>query len=300
MRKNHGKYIAALLLGVLCLLFTACGEEVPDAGRYLCVSVESDGFRWEPKAIFPEGVELELGTGGRGILTAGDLSGTFRWSLSGTKLSLNIGGERASGTLQDGVLDLRLSDGEMLLHFLREDLAEQQMTPLDESAFDALVSQWCGDWFGRWTLRNVQGTFAETWYDCCASIRAVPEDHTLILTLWDEDGSRDVPMALVEFAPDPEKGTALSTWGSFWFQEVGPGDWSLDLSSADFSDMLMLSGHHDGGGEVFDYEIVLRPWGRVWDDVAKKDSFQLPFRYEWYLTQIETGRPMPEVLPPVA
>ena len=64
--------------------------------------------------------------------------------------------------------------------------------------------------------------------------------------------------------------------------------------------MLMLSGHHDGGGEVFDYEITLRPWGRVWDDVAKKDSFQLPFRYEWYLTQIETGQPMPEVLPPVA
>ena len=107
-------------------------------------------------------------------------------------------------------------------------------------------------------------------------------------------------MGLAEFAVDPDKGTARSTKGSFWFQSIGPGEWVLDSRSGGFSDMIVLRGHHDSRGEAFDYEIVLRPWGRAWDDVAKKDSYQLPFRYEWYLTQIETGQPMPDFLPPVA
>ena len=107
-------------------------------------------------------------------------------------------------------------------------------------------------------------------------------------------------MGLVEFEIDPGNAdVALSTHGNFWYQEIGPGQWALDAQSAEFEDMLVLQGRHESRGESFDYVIVLRPWGRLWDDIAAGDGFNLPFRYEWYQSQIENSQPMPERLPPV-
>ena len=164
----------------------------------------------------------------------------------------------------------------------------------------AALQQWEGDWYGIWTISNAEGDFADTWYDCCAVLEAEDESH-LVMTLWDEDTSRSEPMGRVEFAVQPGKvpgapAAAVSTVGSFWFEDIEAGQWVLDTRRSSYLDMLRLRGHHEKG-EAFDYEIVLRPWGRLWDDVAADDPDLVPFRYAWYRNMIERGAPMPEKLP---
>ena len=107
-------------------------------------------------------------------------------------------------------------------------------------------------------------------------------------------------MAIVDFAIDPVKPeTAESIRGSFWFAELEPGAWVLDRGAGDYPDSLVFRGRHEAQGECFDYEILLRPWGRLWDDVQLEDSMRLPFRYEWYAAELERGAAMPDALPPV-
>ncbi|MBR1455673.1 MAG: hypothetical protein IJ594_00765 [Oscillospiraceae bacterium] len=302
----HGKRIAALLLAAaLIFSLAACGEDTPDAGRYLCVSAESGGFAFEPEELFPGGAAVELGTGGQGILTLGAESGSLRWSLSGTEVALSLGGVHVPGTLRDGELSFTLPESGVRLRFLREDLYAAVTPEPDPERYEQAIALWCGDWFGRWSVHPAAGSFADTWYDCCAVLSPTEDGRHLLLTLWDEDGSRGEPMARVEFAVEPgdgaaDRGAAASTRGSFWFGEIGPGEWRLEMDGGPYPDMLSLQGRHDSGTEVFDYEILLRPWGRLWDDVQRDDSYALPFRYEWYLTMIETGQAMPDSLPDAA
>ena len=295
--RDSGRFILLLSLLGLLLLLSACGEQSAEMGRYRCVAASSEGFALDPETLYPEGVELELGSGGKGLLRVGEELGTLRWSLDGTRLRLNIGGERCEGSLEDGMLRIVLPGERVELRFLRADIPAP--TALPAADYAAAAEAWCGDWFGRWTVSGAEGRMPETWYDCCAVLTAEEEGRVVRLRLWDEDTSREQPMALVDFAIDPERPEqAKSIRGGFWLETLEPGAWVLERSAWEFPDALLLRGRYEAEGERFDYEILLRPWGRLWDDVQAEDSMQLPFRYEWYLEQLESGAAMPDALPP--
>ncbi len=304
MRRARKEKRITCLLFALLLVLTACGAESPEAGRYICVEAADGSYGLDPASLYPDGASIELGSGGRGILTLGERSGSIRWSLSDNELTLNIDGERFSGTLEDGILDLTLPDSGVQLRFVREDVNYSPAGAPEAERMAEALDWWTGDWYGKWYIQNAEGSFVDTWYDCCASIEAEENGTHVILSLWDEDSSREEPMGRVEFAVKPgalpgNRGTAVSTSGSFWFSTVEAGQWTLDPRRSGYADMLRLTGHHESEKESFDYEILLRPWGRLWDDVAKKDPDMLPFRYEWYLEQIERNEPMPAKLPAV-
>jgi len=295
--KNLANRIPALLLAALLLLgLTACGEALPEAGSYRCVAAEAGGFVLNVTELYPDGAVITLGSGGQGVLSAGERSGTFRWGLSGTEITLSAG-MRAKGTLSGDLLVLTLGDSGVTLRFSREGA---ENPPDEPAAPDAeQLDFWCGDWFGRWTVRDSSGELPDTWYDCFASFVYSPEDGHLLLTLWDEDGARTSPMGAAELSLTPgltEAGAAVSVEGNFWFASVGPGEWTLEPGESAYERMLVLRGRHESEKENFDYEIVLRPWGQSWEDVAAADPFALPFRYEWYQRQIREGNPMPERL----
>lgn len=298
----HGKSlankIASLLLAALLLFgLTACGEALPEAGSYRCVAAEAEGFALDVAELYPDGAVITLGSGGQGVLSEGERSGTLRWSLSGTQITVTMGGVRAKGTLSGDLLVLTMGDSGVTLTFAREGA---DFPPDEPSAPDAeQLDFWCGDWFGRWTIRGSSGDFADTWYDCFASFAYSPGDGHLLLTLWDEDGAKASPMGAAELSLEPgltAAGAAVSVKGNFWFADIGPGEWTFEPGESEYEHMLVLRGRHESEKENFDYEIVLRPWGQSWDDVEAADPFALPFRYEWYQQQIREGRPMPERL----
>ncbi len=299
---SKGKRFFNILLSVLLLLaLCGCAEmESLDAGRYLCVAAEADGFPLKLDELYPQGAVLELGSGGKGLLTAGEQSGTIRWSLDGENLRVRCGAERCTGSLRDGVVELIMPRDAVRLRFVREDLVSDMPSAPAPETYEAAAARWCGDWFGRWSLRETEGSFPETWYDCCATITMEDGGERVLLCLWDEDGSRDLPMAMVEFQIDPERPeSAVSVLGNFWFAQLEAGQWQLDLRSGVYPDCLLFRGAYEEGEERFDYEILLRPWGRLWDDLDDGDGGPLPFRYKWYLAMVNDGKPMPDRLPPV-
>ena len=60
--------------------------------------------------------------------------------------------------------------------------------------------------------------------------------------------------------------------------------------------MLVIdNGHYESEEGSFDYQIVLRPWGTVWDDVESTAPELLPYFYkDWYLRAIDAGEDMPD------
>lgn len=296
LRTINSKQIGVLLLTVFLLLsLAACGHTEPGKGTYVCVAAEAEGISLDPQELYPDGVTLELQSKGKGRLLVGEESGTLRWSLSGEDLTLKAITPLASGTLRDGRIRLALADRDVTLTLVRDDLvkswyADQATAPVD-------TELWCGDWFGRWSVSNSEGLFVNTWYDCCAVIAPMDDGEHLIITLWDEDGSRSSPLGAAELSVGGT-GIASSMNGSFWLDTVDKNEWRFDPHVNGYERMVVLRGHCQANGESFDYEICLRPWGQSWADVEKDDFNRLPFRYEWYQEQIRNGRPMPDSLPP--
>ena len=289
----------ALLLALLMILSLAgCGRSGASAGVYHCVAAETNGVRFDPVQLYPGGASIELGSGGRGIVRLGEESGTIRWSLSGSALTVYMDDIRMNGTLSQGVLMLAMPEGGLTLTFVLEGLRYAFQTEGEPD--EETLAWWCGDWYGRWTISNSKGQFADTWYDCCASVVYEPQDKHLLMTMWDEDTSKDTPMAIVELSlgrGGSRVGAAVSATGNFWFDSLEPGEWRIEPAASPYPQMLTITGHHSSEQENFDYQIILRPWGVLWDDVAAQDNFALPFRYEWYLEQIKSGIGMPDKLP---
>ena len=161
-----------------------------------------------------------------------------------------------------------------------------------ELAADVLAAQeyFSGDWYGWWRIENSTGDLPDSWYDCFAAIES-EEDGSSLLTVWDESSSREEPMgqAALRFSREGDDPVAESSVGWFWFEEIGSGEWTIRPAETDFADTILLVGQHDAEGERFDYTILLRPWGTLWDDMEEDD---LPYYYEeWYLPRRED--PMP-------
>lgn len=301
-RKNIAIFMCAAMLTILC----ACGEEDPNAGLYTCTKVEAMGMELDPAELYPDGATLELRSGGGGKLLVDGDGGAIKWTLDGTDFTLDTDGEKSHGTLENGVLTLELLSSGVTMTMVKDgatlnaalptkDVAAQTPQPEDS----AYRQWWSGDWYGWWIVENSTGEFADTWYDCCASVE-LDDDGLATVTLWDEDTSKAEPMAVVvlRLSADGsgEMGSALSEGGWFWYSDVAEGDWTVDPGVYAYDNMFIVEdAHHEGEGESFDYSIYLRPWGQSWEDIEADDSDMLPYYYkDWYLPLIKAGAAMPD------
>ena len=166
------------------------------------------------------------------------------------------------------------------------------------SSGEQLRAWWNGDWYGWWIMTDCWGTYEDMegqWWDICGTID-IGEDGMGTVTLWDEDYTKSDPMFLTAVslneAGTSELGTMMSEGG--WFMDVAMdhADWIVDPGLVDYENMIQIDGSYENGENGFYYDIFLRPWGTLWDDVEAED---LPAFYDnWYLPLLEAGDPMPE------
>ncbi len=305
--KKTTKILAVFFAAVLSLTICACGAEAdPNVGLYTCTKVQMLGIEMDPTESYPAGVTMELKNGGRGKIFIDGQGGAIKWELNGTDFTMDTDGEKSYGTLKNGILTLDLLESGVVMTLVRDGVeVEDDALPAKETAQPvqtddpAYQQLWSGDWYGWWIIENSTGEFVDTWYDCCGSIE-LGDDGTALLTLWDEDTTRDEPMAVVQLLLNAdgtgEMGRAESQSGWFWFDDVKAGEWEIDPGEYEYDKMLVIeNGHHEGQGESFDYSIFLRPWGVRWDDVEAAEPDVLPyFYYDWYLPLIEAGEAMPD------
>lgn len=281
--------LCKLISLLLCLLLLGCSaEEDPNAGKYLCYEVTSDGVSLRPEEVFQGEISLRLDSGGKGNILLGGEGGAINWKLEGEKLNIVIKDSLCQGSLKDGMIGLRLYDSDTVLYFAREGV---EIPRPDSSGFGGLD----GAWYGYWRISGAKDAwevYEGQWYDLCALIES-DENSEGRIKLWDEDYSADEPMALAYLAPDAS-GSIVSTGGYFITRELAEGEWLLESSLSGDKTQLVISGVFEDESGSFDYELVLRPWGTLWDDIPAEDLKARPYFYEdWYLPLVEAGKGMP-------
>lgn len=251
----------------------------------------------DPAELFPEGVSLRLGANGRGRISMGSEDGAIGWSLNGNEFILETDGESSVGRLEEGVITIELLNSGVIMTL--EKVSGDEVSEYHQTEETPLQKQWGGGWYGWWKLSSASGDWTamnDCWYDCCAYI-AVDAEGGAQLTLWDEDTGRDDPMAVVSLRVDGER--AVSEGGFFWNDELSPAEWVIDPALSSYADMLCVEAEYEAGDGAFRYEIYLRPWGLVWDDIEAENADMLPYYYyDWYMPLIEDGKPMPDRICP--
>ena len=272
-----------LLIGLLligCLFLNACGEPEPEVGVYVCAEILDGSL---PMAVQESRLVLERS--GFARLEGENGGGAARWKREDEGIRLAVNGEDLYGTWENGVCRLQTAEG-LTLVYVREDLAEAYIADATQRRATVAAQQafWKGDWYGWWRIDNAEGTLADTWYDLCGRLTAQP-DGSMYLLLWDEDQSSSTPMCEARlFFNEDDSATAAE--GYFWLMPLEGTGWTMLYSDG----RLTLAGHHEAGGESFDYSLCLRPWGEQWLDENER-----PFYYDsWYLPLIQAEESMPE------
>ena len=269
MRGRRGRLPALLLALALLLCLSACGQSDPACGRWTCVSAQTGELSVPAALLSTEPIALRLSAAGIGTLSLDGREGSLRWTREEGQLLLLLEESRIPCALEEDALLMDLQPG-LTLRFAREDRAA-------EPAVEESLS-----WYGWWEVSDSAGRMPDSWRDCCAELR--PGDFGPELRLWDEDGSQEEPLAVLQMHWDGSR--FLSESGFFLLEQVEEGTWVLDPAAAP----LEFAGSYRQGEESFSYHILLRPWGQEW-----KGEGRLPFRYnDWYLPLIASGEPMPE------
>ena len=269
LRERRGRLLCLLLALALLLCLPACGQSDPACGRWTCVSAQTGELTVPAALLSSQPITLRLSAAEIGTLSLDGREGSLRWTREEGQLFLLLEESRIPCTLEEDMLLMDLQPG-TTLRFARGDRAAEPA--LEESL----------SWYGWWEVSDSAGRMPDSWRDCCAALS--PGDFGPELRLWDEDGSREEPLAVLQMHWDGARFLADS--GFFLLEQVGEGMWTLDPAAAP----LEFSGQYRQGEESFSYHILLRPWGQQWSGEQR-----LPFRYnDWYLPLIGSGEPMPE------
>lgn len=208
-------------------------------------------------------------------------------------------------TLEDELLTLRAEDGEF--RFVRsydeepkpDEVREYLRTPSQQGDGDE-TQYWDGDWYGWWLMDNCTGQYEgmdQYWWDTCAHIE-LNDTGDASMVIWDESTTERFPYGSVKLtftASQNGNGKLVSRSGQFGPVTIEQGDWVVESDALEISDCIYIEGTFSAAGGSFDYVLLLRPWGIVWDDV---DEETLPYYYEdWYLPLIEANEEMPAELP---
>lgn len=279
-----------VIIPFLIFIFSACGEAADTSGLsggYVLKSVEEEGMLLPAEAVEEMDLHLQLEPGGRGSVLRGADEGSLSWSVEGELLTVRLGTTTLTGSLEECDLVLQPMNSSEVLHFAMEESATGVAQESDEGRKAFSFHE---DWYGWWKIEQVEGEMPVTWYDCCAAF-IHNDDGTLLLIIWDEDSSREDPLAEI-LLEDTDGGELASISGYFLYDSVEAGEWCFSIPE---SELFLEDRRHEGNALTFSYSIYLRPWGAEWGDLSAE---QLPFYYEdWYLPLIHEHEPMPHRIP---
>ncbi len=283
---ERSRPVFALLL-VLSLSLSGCILEAADtsglAGTYDLFSAQSDGVLLPKTELELLDIRLVLEEEGRGFLRDSDGSGRLHWSHRSGVLSVSAGGRDFSGYSEGRMLILQEQNTGTVFTFVPETHPENQ--GIAPQALTLL-----GDWYGWWKTENSAGSMPESWYDCCAEIGLL-DWGLLCFRFWDENGSRNGPMAEIYFTWQEDE-CWHSSYGYFLCEEIAADELCL---SADTSVIFLDRLHYETEEESFDGSFYMRPWGDRWEGAPQA---QLPFYFfDWYLPLLRSGKSMPDEIP---
>jgi len=296
-------YIAAIFM---VFSFSACSAQNEEIlGIYTCARLELDGEDFYVLDVYPNGCVLQLSKWGQAWLDIDENRFYGRWELEEDNFILDINGEISQGKLKDGVCILSLAENGMEHSFLREgaNLPEKSASVQLQSYLTPQQEFWNGDWYGHWSISNAQGRWQDhsgQRFDCFARFD-VDEQGEGKMIFWDEIQDSYHPIAVAEISVVQEKnapntGIVLTTGGNFLDAEFQPRQWRADPEAFPFDSIFYVeNAHYEGEDGAFDYTIILRPWGRTWEDVEASEPDMLPFFYhDWYLPYLSAGSSMPD------
>jgi len=276
--------VLTLLLSAFSL--TGCGRITDTSGLtglWTLSEADNSAVLLPDSLVENNRLSLRLDPGGSGVIEGASADGRILWRYEDGTVYLRAGSKALSGIVEGSELILQ-SEDETRLHFVREDksrTSEEQDSTMEES--------FLGNWYGWWKIEDSQGEMPVTWYDCCAVFEA-QEDGTVLMTLWDEDGSRTDPLSQVRFKPEDDAMVSLS--GYFVAMEIRGGQWILTESDPA---ILIPDIDYNAEGENFRATVYLRRWGQSWSNTPAE---QRPFYYEdWYLPLLKQKAEMPDQIP---
>ena len=287
-----------VLLFFLLFFLCGCGQAVDPgglSGSYLLSGASDGSIVLSDGAIADLPLILRLDQGGGGIVSDGETNGSLRWDVHNGYVSVEIGDTMLGGTFEGDELLLQAVGSDTWLRFIPAPPEEEKnILPDDVEKYDSdeedASEQESYFWYGWWSIDDSNGKMPISWYDCCA--RLDPQaDNTWKLTFWDEDSSRDEPLASICFQ-QKEDGSLVSLSGYWLYDDIISGEWVLPAPG----NVLYLDDlKHNAADTVFRFHFYLRSWGDRWSDCPDD---QQPFYYEdWYLPLVRKGADMPDRIP---
>ena len=157
------------------------------------------------------------------------------------------------------------------------------------------IQAWSGDYYGYWVIDSVWANVTDwveegNYWDTCATLE-LNEDGTGTLIIWDEDFTKDEPLAQMGITASETGGVGrfVCEDGDFLGLPLAHADWLWYTDATEYGDMFVINGQFDDGEDDFWYEIYLRPWGTDWSDVAANGE-PIPYYYDdWYVPLVNSG-----------
>ena len=192
--------------------------------------------------------------------------------------------------LEQDTLTLVIGEKEaaMSLIFVRSEGAPPPPQAADATGLSEALAWWECGWYGYWIMTMASGDYAhfegEVW-DCAAIVKVNP-DGTATMYLWDDYEE----MGTMELQIDADSGSglmggAIFEYGVFYERILGRADWIIRPGSEEYDNFMMIDGSHSDSDNtheqnIFTYEIYLRPWGLLWDDMPSDE--RPPSHDDWY------------------
>lgn len=284
-------FLPVLLCAFLLFGLSGCRQSYEGSGRYVCTTATDGEYELDALDSFDSLPVLQLEEDGSGNLSLGDVGGLVSWRRSGSQFVLKFDGREYVGSMDAEGIRIRLFGSELSLHFVPEATA---IAVVQEEKTESL---WQGDWYGWWRITEATGdweAYDQMWTDCFFQV--LLEDGQGSLLFWDEDTSREQPLAALD-AVVSGADTLTVIHGSFLGAPAEPEDWQLTLSDCRYPQLLELSIPYADERGSFTARLCLRPWGELWEDVAAEEPELLPFFYEnWYKPYVQAGSAMPAEL----
>lgn len=327
-RKKHilplfvGSIVGVLVILIAIIALAGGDDSFTEAGTgtYHAATAEALGISVDIDTVYPDGFSIVLKDGGKCTVTVGKDSASGKWSTDGDIVHISASDVEITGTLTDSSIIVdNLMDAGFTIIFRKEGAAAPdvpahapEVTPTEETA-DSLTFDtewWDGQWYGWWTATDSTGSYVEwkgNWWDCCADIESYSDDF-LYMCLWDEDYSRQEPIAEMNFVLDEgsaEMGIAKATEGYFFDMELTYGCFTIDPSIYNLENLIALEGDYANDEGTIHFRMYLRPWGQDWSDVELDEYEEIPYTPEdmypyyyedWYLPAIQSGLSMPDTI----